>query len=743
MTPLHRWKLLSLALASCMAYSWWHGEASSDTAPAAAHARYTGRLRISAAALGISTDELIRELFAAKSYIQMRPLAQRLGIVGDDAAIDAVRPLVNDRRAGVPGLVIEAFGAIATEHAVDVLIELAGDPRDEVRGAAASALGTTHNVRGEPILIELAERADETRGAALDALAELASARAIEVLARVASHPGDAAGHAVRALARVDQPAARAALVGLVDAPSVSVAATAIGALTADDLAPELVAKLTGFVRGSEHDLVLASLGALAKAGDAGVAILREATSRGPIDLRAAAMSALAEADEAEAIATLRTILESEPGRAADAAANVLADLDSDDARDALISAALTEETGGRIVEYLLRQRGPDVEQALLVIAKSDSRERWDAIEHLVRGGNPDALEVAVGQATGGEAAAWLAAMQVLVDAGTPDAIDALVAAVEVGGEVKPRALAIAGAARPDDPRIGALLAEAARSSDPHEAAAAASALAAIGTGEARDALVAALGSRDVDVVAAAAESLAKFRISDDIGAALRGAVGAHPDLESQVMSQLVAAGSSVGLELARQAITGGSPDLAYRAVVSLQVAGTPAALDLLVEGARSPETYVRAQALSSLGTAGDPRATEVAAQALRDTDPTVRSSAARTLGEVGTPKARDLLVQLTRSTDDDDRQAAVTSLRRFDDAGATRRLADLMRDPSPAVAYTAIDALVEREDALPVLRGFLADASASAYLRRQAARLLSNRGVIDPQIDVVLETDE
>lgn len=739
MTPLHRWKLISLVLAGCVSYSWWHGEASSGTASAPVHARYKGQLRISAAALGISTDELIRELFAAKTYDEMKPLAQRLGMVGDDAAIDAVRPLVDDPREGVPDLIIDAFGAIATNHAVDVLIELARDPRDEIRGAAAESLGATHSPRGEPILIELAERPDEVRISAMRGLAELASDRAIEVLARLAGHTDEDAAAAVRALATIDKPAAHAALVALVDAPSVSVAAAAIGQLTERDLDPELITKLTAIVHAGDRTLVAPALAALANAGEAGVPVLREASLHGPIELRATAMGYLAEADRDAAIETLRTILENESGRAADAAALALAGIDSDDARDALISAALADESNGRIVQYLLRQHGPDVEQALLVIAKSESGERWQAVSHLVKGGNAEALEVAVAEARTGDAEQRLSAMRALAAAGTSEATEALVGLVDHGGEVKARALEILAGARPDDPRVGKLLADALRSSDPEVAGAAASALAKVGTSDARDALVGALASSDSSVVANAASSLASYRMTDDMTAALRRAVAAHPELEPQVMAQLVGAGSPLGIELARKALTGDSPDLASRAISSLEQAGTPAALDALVEGARVGDAQVRAEAVASLGNVGDSRAPDLVAQAMRDSEPAVRVSAARALGQLATPKARDLLVQMTRSSDESDRRAAVASLSRFEGTDTTRRLSELVRDPSFGVAYAAVDALSDRNDGVPALRSLVTDTAASTYIRYQAARMLTYRGISDPTIDRVL----
>lgn len=742
MTPVNRWKLISALLAGCMAYSWWHGDVPSYTPAHATRSRLEGRIGAHAAMVGMPSDEVVQRLFVAKDIDDIRALAERLGVVGNDNAIDAVRPLLADPRAGVPEAIAGAIGAIATEHAVDVLIAVAKDPRDDVRTAVIEALGLTRNKRGEPAIVEVATMyGDAAQRAAIDALAELGTERAVGVLSTIASHPGEMGLPAVRALAKIELPSARAAVVALIDSPSIAVAAMAIGELTEIDDA--MVAKLAAIAKAPDLDLVLAALGTLARAGDRGLPALREAALDGPLYVRISAMNALAEIDHPQVLATFRSILENEDGRAADAAASALAGIDSDEAREVLISAALAEQgPSSRAVEYLMRQTGPEVEQALLVIAKSDSRERWDALHHLVRGGNTEALAFAIGAARSGPDESRIAAMQALAGAGSQPSIDALVEIVRGSGDLKPRALGILGEARPDDPVVARLLHDAVQSSNVEEAAAAAAALARVGTPEARDALIAALGNRDASVAGTAAASLSKFRLTDDVASALRAATTTHPELASQVMQQLMAAGSPLGLDLAKQALAQDQHS-AFRAISALEQAGTPAAFDALAHGARaSTDPQVRAEAISSLGTMGDKRSSDVVAQALRDSDPGVRSTAARALGQLGTPKARELLIGMTRSADAEDRKAAVTSLRRFEDADSTRRLTELLRDPEESVSYSAINAVAERSDALPVLRGYMTDSGVAFDQRRHAAQVLTYRGVSDPLIDQLLDDE-
>src|SRR5262245_43406577 len=263
-----------------MSYSWWFGDARSHNATSSSQRRLKGPMRASAAALGISTDELVRQLFAAKELDDVRPLAEKLGVVGDDDTIDAVMPLVQDSREGVPELLVSAFGAIATEHAVDILIKTTTDPRDDVRTAAVDALGVTHNPRAESTLVEIALRTDDAaRVSAMFALADFGTERAIGVLAQIASHPTEDASNAVRALARIESPAAKAAIAALVDSPSLIVAGFAIGELKEID--EDMVAKLAAIVEGGERDLVPAALNALARAGEVGLPLLKAAALDG------------------------------------------------------------------------------------------------------------------------------------------------------------------------------------------------------------------------------------------------------------------------------------------------------------------------------------------------------------------------------------------------------------------------------------------------------------------------------
>jgi HEAT repeat protein len=740
-TSVTRWKLVSLVLAGCMSYSWCHGDAASTPSSTAPAKRFSGPLRVNAAALGISTEELVRRMFAAKQASDLEELAQRFGIVGDNAAIELVLPLVHDSKCPAPEAIVRAFGAIGTDRAIDVLLELARDRNEDLQLAAIDALGATKNRRAEATLIEIVTANEsDAQYRAIYALGQVAGERGIEVLAQLAARSEQNGVYAIRALGTIEDPRARAAIVALVDSPSLRVAANAIGELTEENLDDAMIAKLAGIVERAESDLVAPALGALAKTA-AGRPLVRAAALDGVADTRLAAIEVLGELDDPEIVATMRTILESEEGRLADKAADVLATIDSEEAREALISAALADEHGeSSALEALLKQKGPDVEQALLVIAKSESRNRWDAVEALVKDGNEEATQLAIAHARSSDPDTRTEALDALAAAATPPAIDALLDLARGSSEMKGYAIELLGGARPSDPRVVTLLAEAVRSRVPAEAQAAARVLASAGTVEARDALLAALASSDESIASTAAGSLAKFRVTDEVAMALRNAMRSHPQLGGRVMGQLVSAGSPLGIELAKEAVRGEDLNEAYRALGALERASVPGALEVMVEATRARDPQLRAEAVSSLAGSGDKRAVDHVAAALRDSEPAVRAAAARSLGQLGTSQAREHLMTMTRSSNIDDRTAAVSNLRQFEDPESGRRLGELVRDPNPAVANAAIEAVVDRDDGLTTLRGFLGDRSAAYELRRQAAVQLSSRGYNDPAIDQLLE---
>ena len=131
MTTLTRWKLATALLAAIAGYGVLiKGDDRTPNTPAATVSARSGSLpkqyrrplRLSADAAGIDKGELVARLLSAKTVKDVATLAEKLGIVGDDGAIDSVMPLLKDSRRGVPEAILGAFGQIGTEHAVDILV---------------------------------------------------------------------------------------------------------------------------------------------------------------------------------------------------------------------------------------------------------------------------------------------------------------------------------------------------------------------------------------------------------------------------------------------------------------------------------------------------------------------------------------------------------------------------------------------------------------------------------------------
>jgi HEAT repeat protein len=529
----------------------WSWLRSSPTPIASAHGRGASRgtlnrpIRVSPGALGISTDDLVRRLLAAKTATEVRSLAHTLGTVGDDRAIDAVISLVGDPRPGVPDAILEAFGVIATDHAVEILIAHTKDSRPGVRLAAVSALGETHSSRAEEVLGDLARIGGDLQLTAIAGLASIGTDTAVEVLVEIAESAEESiSASAISALSRIETSASTAAIARLIDSPSVHVASNALAAVSIVDDA--LLAKLVATAKSGQRELAERAVDALAHGGAAAFATLRAFALDENSDVRATAIRSLATLGSDAAFETLKTVLDATSDAAiAETAVDAIATFTTDDARSTLISTALGEGNGSaRAVDHLIGTSGPEVDAALLEIAQAQPARRHQVLTHLVAIGNPDGNALAMQFAKVGTDQDRLDAMRVFASAGTPGALDTLVTLVRSEhGELKPDALRMLASTTPTDPALMAVVRESMHSSSTAEAVAAISVLGRAGSEEARDALVAVLGSSDVEIASAAVSALDGFRPTETVTAALQSAESAHPELELPVMQQLLAAG--------------------------------------------------------------------------------------------------------------------------------------------------------------------------------------------------------
>jgi HEAT repeat protein len=612
-----------------------------------------------------------------------------------------------------------------------------------VRVAVIGALGSTHNLKAEPFLIDAARDPDViVAGAGIWALGELASDGSVAVLEDIASAGGeDTSNPAIAALARIDTPPAHEALSRLIDSPSVAVARAALLSVTVVD--GELLAKIDSIVKSGETELLDAALEALAHAGTAAVPTLVEVARTGTLVMRQSAIGALGRIENPDAMQALRDLLEDEDLSVVRSVIAALSTMNTDEARDLLISSALSErdDIAARALEALLEMHGPEIEQALLEIAKAEPRRHEDVLRHLVTAGNKQGIAIVMSLAHSTDAQERLIAIGIFAAAGTNDGLVIALELVRAEHDAKAQALRLLASARPGEPAVIELLRDTLRTGSPDEAIAALEVLGRAGSEEAREAIVAALSNSDSEIAGAAVTAMAKFRMTPEAANALRTASESHPELAVAVMRQLFTVNSPVAVQIAERLLRTGERGDMEQALRALESAGTAEAGELLVRTARTAEPEMRAYALRSLANSGDKRAVDVVVGALRDGNASVREQAIYSLGALRSEKARDALIDFSRTGDASDRRSALLAMRDYTDARTQQRIVELSRDSDASVRYYAIDYMPDTQAGFTTLKGIASDASIDQGTRMRAANSLRYRSYLDDSTEELIES--
>ncbi|MDW8106717.1 MAG: HEAT repeat domain-containing protein [Armatimonadota bacterium] len=202
-------------------------------------------------------------------------------------------------------------------------------------------------------------------------------------------------------------------------------------------------------------------------------------------------------------------------------------------------------------------------------------------------------------------------------------------------------------------------------------------------------------------VVLAALGSIADPRTEAILVRALRSAEE-DPDARAQVALGLGKLGTPSALRALQGALAELNLTVANAAALGLQRAGVRA-LPYLAEAARHPEPAVRQRAADALGGIADAQAVRLLASLLRDPDVRVARAAAAALGTVRHPEAVPELVRALKHTDGGVVQNAARSLAQIG-APAVEALLVALRDPDPATAYWAAEALSQIPAAEPAL---------------------------------------
>jgi HEAT repeat protein len=297
-------------------------------------------------------------------------------------------------------------------------------------------------------------------------------------------------------------------------------------------------------------------------------------------------------------------------------------------------------------------------------------------------------------------------------------------------GQSRVSGLEVLAQTNPSDPRLGRMLSDSLFSGRKAEAANAAAVLGRLGTEEAQQALISAIGGADKELAMAAAGALGSQGLTETGRATLVAAAAAGDvQMKTTIMAQLMEQGAPEGLRLAQEVLGHKDAQVAQSALYSLTQAGTPEARALIERTLTAPDPTLRAAAVEAL--AQNP--TEASAEALvrmaGDGDAKVRSSAMSALGQIGTERATQTLIEGTRRGSSEDRIAALTGLAMVRDPKSSKVIADLIYDPDEMVAQTAIGASYNAgPDVDAALVRMLNNASASQSLRLAAANQLRSR---------------
>ncbi|HXX69428.1 MAG TPA: HEAT repeat domain-containing protein, partial [Polyangiaceae bacterium] len=577
----------------------------------------------------------------------------------------------------------EVVRALPNPSTIAPLARTLGDPDAEVRAAAADALG--HQDAAEavpPLLGRLDDSTPVVRITIVEALAHLGDVRAVvPLIGKVEDSSVEVRNAVVRALGDLGDARASPALVLTLRDPNPEVrreALVALGRLRAvdsvdaiapfavDRSAPLRLAALETLGRLATPDALRILIGALGTADDA--AALQHST---PV------RDALVRAGQA-AVAPLRALLAaSAPPATASSAAWVL-------------GALHAHSTAGVVVDALRRGSLPPA-AALHALAGAGTAAEVPVVLEFLTDESPAVRSEAADAAVA------------LLDPREPDgrAVEPLAAALrDRRPSNEERARFVQALGRTGAPRAARILADLAGARDVRLRLAAIDALGSLQSGEADDALLAALASPEADVRLHSAASLSEagsararealldlLRHGDEVDRA--SALTALGGVLSRFPTDAAVAQLAGEFELA----AGPERDAL---IETIGRAPTGFAARAIARIARSEEPLDRRQAavLCAAQASGPARrdALEVARELIHDPDSGVRAQAAWSLGVLGDVGDSGPLLRLTRSTDGDEGVNATAALGRIEARSVEARPRAAAADaPRPAPGLCAL----------------------------------------------------
>ncbi|GAA0567255.1 hypothetical protein GCM10010172_59050 [Paractinoplanes ferrugineus] len=642
--------------------------------------------------------------------------AAGLGELRSSSAATELLTRLSDRDAEVRAAAAEALGELGESSATELLIAAMTDPENWVRYRVARALGKIGDTAAVgPLLAALGLRPEgELRWYLIDALAELGDGRPVPELMAAVEAMGDSAFWPLFALGTLGDRRARDVvrrhLAGERPAPW---AVRVLGELTGADPADR--AAIEAAAGSANPDLREKAADALQATGD---------------DAALDRLLALA-TDPAEEVRaqTARVLDVFETGRTADALVALAAD-DSGKVRARAVAALghLRLDSGFDAIAGAVTDPDPQVRRAAVA-----------ALGHLADDRARDLLLAAARDET---AAMRAEAATALDEArGRPVRPALLRLAADRDPDVRSRALESLGAF--GGAGVRPMLTEALRSPDAAVRVRAATGLGLLLDDAAVDDLARLLDDPQPAVRQAAAESLGDLDSARAAEVLIPHAADPAPGVRREIAIALDHGGAEVARPTLRTLLNDSHPQVRAAAAEAMVVLGPAERLELLRPLLAHPHPDVRRSTVWALD---DELAVGDLLPLLDDPHKDVQTAAVWTLGLIGDPVAVPRLRGLLagRGIDGDQRAITVEALSRLAGPDVLAMLDTALRDPSPAVRFTAIAALRHAGDGTwgPRLRAALTDPEAP--VRAEAARSLAGLGDLDaagPLIDL-LRTD-
>ena len=261
------------------------------------------------------TPDLALAALASPSANLRRHALRLIAYLGHDGAFDVVRSATADPDTRIAELAVGALGALSDPRVDGVLAELARSPREGLRAAVMRAAG---HRQGDAMyaLLELGV-GDDAAWVRYYACQGLGRAARVSAATRLMERLADATPHvrvaAIEALARLDTPQSWQMLMSLArsrDPDEQRAALVGIGQHTE----PAAIALLADAARSSDVATRLIALAGLARSRTPLAHQRLAAAARDPVpDIRDAAISLLADRDDAEAAAILADVALASP----------------------------------------------------------------------------------------------------------------------------------------------------------------------------------------------------------------------------------------------------------------------------------------------------------------------------------------------------------------------------------------------------------------------------------------------